>query len=119
MIKTVTTKSPHLCASITRGLQDRVEELTKQLHVSYSEALAEKTIVAAFYLAKESGQKHYIATGFSTTYFEERYNKAIGEKLAYEDGLRRARSFIENYVYTNDFLEAVDFNEDKLVKPGQ
>lgn len=108
-----------------------VSELMKCLQVSYSEVLPNKTMVATLFLVnKESGSKFQIAIGNADCFFEERFNTAYGEKFSYEDAIKKAKSFIEQFVYFKHFLR-IKNNKDNtlfedlitettknLIKPG-
>lgn len=96
-------------SNTTRSLVEQVNYLVSKLEVTYEVTLANKVTVATFYLTNyKTDQKFKVAIGTSEVFFEQRFDKALGEKYAYEQGLEKAKKYIEDFVFFRHFMNATD-----------
>lgn len=93
-------------AEVTRGLNQQIEYLMSKLEVNYTVAVENKITVATLSLTNwMTKQKYTVAIGSSEVFFEEKFDKALGEKYAYEDAIKKARKFLEDSIFFHHFMK--------------
>lgn len=83
-----------------------VQEFMNNIIVKYDIILKSNTTVCTVYFKnKETGQKFFICTGSSNSYFEQVFDVSLGEKYSYEEAIKNCRTKLYELVYFYYFVQ--------------